>query len=325
MDKKTYLQEYEQKTYQPATTAFVTETFAEFEAQKEEWLQKLQTALEAFMENIVKMQKLQPIKAGQIAISILRTGIWEAKPRLRFDCYDAMKESGINLAYQYMDIEWLASHWKEFQDRLTKAVEESGGGRYVRRAQIEQYMSMALDRLLPVIVKSWKYKLMDFDQFAQYQLLQKEEVFILTAGEYMDWQSIMYAEVPQIDIVVNPENQPLMFQNISGKIYRKKEFQDIDLTRSRFTDCEFSKCSFTHVDFRDARFVKCLFRDVTMTEGELYGATFTDCVFQNTSLEQMKQEWGPELLTQHGGEVYKRVEFIRCIRDEKTMEQGGEE
>lgn len=325
IEQKESLQEYEAQVYMPATSEFINNVMTYCSKNQHQIEEEIENHLDSFIEKIGRMQRIQPIPAGQITISLLRTSIWNEKPRIRFDCFDVGKEAGKNIAYQYINIEWLNIKWKAFEDKLTKMTHDKGYDRIVRKAQIQQYMSKALDRLLKLFGIAFKYTLSDVDLLPHYNELIRDEVFLLTAGEYMDWQRILFAEVPEIDIIANPNNKPLLFQKISEKKYRDKVLKDIDLTQSRFINCEFSKCVFEQVNLIDARFINCLFRDVNMNFGKMYGASFINCVFINIQFNDMKQCFVPfENDKQGETDIYRNTCFINCVRDDKRMQQEGE-
>lgn len=321
LKRQEYLKEYVKNCYEPVTRDLVRKTTEYFIAHNEQITAQLVKELEGFMEKVGRMQKVQPIPAGQIAISVLRTSIWEGNTKLRIDCYDQGKEAGRNIAYQYMDGSFLTTEWQNYRDELERGVTEGGYERYIREAQIEQYMSSAIERLIVLFVMNFKYYLSDADYLANFQEMLLAEGFLITAGEYMDWQKILFAQVPEIDIIANPKEQPLIFQKIREKKYRDKKLKDMDLTQARFVNCEFSKCTFEDMILNDVRFVNCLFRDVTMISGTMYGATFIDCVFQNVDMDGMKKEQknteGPMRLK----DMYRKVRFMECIMDGKRMEK----
>lgn len=321
MKRQEYLVQYEKECYEPAASEFLKTSMEHLIANNEEITNQLAKELDGFMEKIAKMQKFQPIPAGQITISVLRTSIWEGEAKIRFDCYDEGKEAGKNIAYQYMDAEFLTVRWGAFRKELERLAKEGGYERYVREAQIECYMSQTINRLVMLFVTNFKYYLCDADYLEHYNDMLKTEAFLITAGEYLDWQKILFAQVPEIDIIANPKEQSLVFQKINEKKYRKKELKDMDLTQARFVDCEFSKCTFEQVVLNDVRFENCLFRDVKMISGTMYGAAFTNCIFQNTDMDGMQKEWKPKLGEPvRLKEIYREVRFTACIKDGKKME-----
>lgn len=320
MNKQDYLQKYETSCYNKAAEEFITKTKEYISAHNEEITLRMTGELEEFIQQIAKMQKVQSIPAGQIAISVLRTSIWEGKPRIRFDCYDEGKEAGRNLAYKYMDAEFLTIEWENFRNSLEQMAKVGGYERYIKTAQIEQYMSRTIKRLIMLFVMNFKYYFADADCLKHFDEMEKAEGFLISAGEYMDWQKILFASVPEIDIIANPNNYPLIFQKIKEKIYRHKEFKDMDLTQARFIECEFSKCSFENVILNDVCFESCLFRNVKMKSGSMYGATFIDCVFQNADMEGMQKEWkADETHPVRLKDIYREVRYIGCIADGKRI------
>lgn len=321
MRQQEYLMNYEKECYEPATQKFLRKTMEYILANHEEITARFTKELEAFMEKIGKMQRFQKIAAGQIAISVMRTSIWEGKTRLRFDCYDKGKEAGVNIAYQYMDADFLTAEWENYRQELIRLAKERNCERYVREAQITCYMSQAIQRLIMMFVTDLKYYLCDADHLKHYEDMMTEEIFIITAGEYLDWQKMLYAKVPEIDIIANPKDEPLVFQKIREKKYRNHQLTNMDLTQARFTNCEFSKCTLEQVLLNDVRFENCLFRDVTMKSGSMYGATFINCTFQNTDISGMEKdypikEYEPIKLK----EIYREVLFIECTMDGKKVQ-----
>lgn len=321
MKRQEYLTEFEKNCYEPVTAEFIRKTTEYMLDHNQNITRQITEELESFMHKIGKMQKLQPIAAGQIAISVLRTGIWEEKPQLRFDCYDAGKEAGRNIAYQYMNAEFLTTEWKNYRNDLALGVKQAGYERYIREAQLEQYMSRAIERLIMLFIMQFKYYLADADYLKHFEEMQITDGFLITAGEYMDWQKILFAKVSEIDILVNPKEQPLIFQKIDERKYRDKQLENMDLTGGRFKNCEFSKCTFQNVILNDVRFINCLFRNVEMLSGTMYGATFIDCVFDNVNMDGMEKEYRPDTTKPvRLKDIYRSVSFMECIMDGKRMD-----
>lgn len=321
MKRQEYLAEFEKTCYEPVTTEFIRKTAEYLLDNNEDITKQITDELQGFMEKIGKMQKLQPILAGQIAISVMRTGIWSDKPLLRFDCYDAGKEAGRNIAYQYMNADFLTTEWKNYRNALEQGVKQGGYERYIREAQIELYMSKAIERMIMLLIMQFKYYLADADCLKHFSEMLIEEGFLITIGEYLDWQKILFAMVPEIDIIANPDEQPLLFQKIEEKKYRGQALVNMDLTQARFKNCEFSKCTFDNLILNDVRFVNCLFRNVEMLSGTMYGATFIDCIFENVNMDGMEKERKLDITEPvRLDDIYRDVSFIECIMDGKRME-----
>lgn len=323
MEKKDYMEKYESGICQMETDRWIQEVLQIVLDDKNKVAAKLKENISDFMEKVAMMQTFQLIPVGLITISFMRTGIWEEKPRIRIDAYDVNQEAGVNLASQYIDAGWFVKPWKAYREAMQKGVKELGLEQYVRTARIEQSMSKAIERFIKTMMVAWKYEFLDFDKIRGYEQMQKEEIFLLTAGEYLDAQKVMFATVPEIDLVARPEEKGSL-QRIEKGIYRDKEWKQVDWSRARFTDCEFSKCHFEQVDMRDVRFVNCLFRGDVFEKGILYGARFQGCTFRDVEMNEMKIKWEPFADgRKEESEIYREVEFIQCIRDDKELEQKG--
>lgn len=323
MGKKDYMEQYESRVYQVETDRWMQAVLQIVLDDKNKVAAKVKESISDFMEKVAMMQTFQPIPVGLITISFMRTGIWEEKPRIRIDAYDVNQEAGVNLASQYIDAGWFAKPWKEYKDALQKGVKDLELEQYIRAARIEQSMSKSIDRFVKTMMVAWKYEFLDFDKIRGYEQMRKEEIFLLTVGEYLDAQKVMFATVPEIDLVAKPEEKGSL-QRIEKCIYRDKEWKQVDWSRARFTDCEFSKCHFEQVDMRDVRFVNCLFRGDVFEDGILYGARFENCTFRDIEMKGMKMKWVPFAdEREYESEIYREVEFIHCVRDDEAMEQKG--
>lgn len=185
MNRQERLTEFEKQYYEPVTTEFIQKTGEYLMNNNQDITKRMSIELESFMENIGKMQKVQPIAAGLITISVMRTGIWSNEPLLRLDCYDAGKEAGRNIAYQYVAADFLTTEWDNYRKNLEQAVKQGGYERYIRAAQIELYMSKAIERLIMLFIMQFKYYLADADYLKHFEDLQIEEVFLITIGAFL--------------------------------------------------------------------------------------------------------------------------------------------
>lgn len=315
-DRTACLQEFEQQEYHEITRQFMEKTVAYIRENADAAIGGIRTKLDSFMADIARQQKIQMIPVGQITLSLIRVSAWEEKKLIRMDAYDAEQLMGRNVAYQYIDAGWLFTQWQAYYDSLKKAVKDKGKSLYIREASIRNMMCRTLKKLAYILAAALKYTLNDADYMEHFKECARAEGFIISAGEYMDWQKVLYAEPPEVDIFFNRDRHPLIFQKLENKRYRDKDFCGLDLRHARFTHCDFIRCSFEETDLSDVRFVDCRFKNVDMKSGKLYGAAFLGCILENTDMEGIRTKWIPFGETDgREQDVYREVQYQKCLID----------
>ena len=76
----------------------------------------------------------------------------------------------------------------------------------------------------------------------------------------MDWQDIVYAALPEIDIFNHNMNVLLKQRDFFSKEYEKKMFINLDMSNSRFYNCIFKECTFDNCILNDCIFETCSFK-----------------------------------------------------------------
>lgn len=315
-EKKACIQEFEEQEYHAATRQFMERTAAYVREHADAVIEGIRTKLDGFMAEIARQQKIQMIPVGQITLSLMRVSAWEEKKLIRMDAYDAEQLMGRNVAYQYVDAGWLYTQWQAYYDGLKKAVKDKGKSLYIREADIRNMMNRSLKKLAYILAATLKYTLNDADYMAHFGECARAEGFLISVGEYMDWQKVLYAEPPEVDIFFNQGRHPLVFQKLENKRYRDKEFCGLDLRHARFTHCDFIRCSFEDTDLSDVCFVDCRFKNVDMKSGKLYGAAFLGCIMEHTDMEGIRTKWVPFSGTdERETDVYRDVQYKKCLID----------
>lgn len=132
----------------------------------------------------------------------------------------------------------------------------------------------------------------------------------------MDWQAELYIELPEIDMFQCKEDEVLRHRLFADKIYRRKQFDKLDLHGARFKNCVFESCAFTENCLNDVIFKNCIFKKTDICGGTMYGATFQNCSFVRSDIVDAKQEqteFEPEEF--HG--FYREVTFINCTKEDE--------
>lgn len=279
-----------------------------------------QTFAEIFMET-AKAQELGMGEAGQITVSLIRVSAWEENKRARIDVYDQDQIVGKLIYTQDMDISWIFSEWDSFRQKLLCLAEKANVQRYVKASVIQWMMEEKLKDLAGYLCSILKYVLLDADQFPNFNLMKRRQEFYISAGEYQDWQKVLFASLPEADILNAPEDYPLLHQKIEQKIYKGKQFLHLNLEKVRFLECQFVRCTFEDVNLNDVRFIRCTFLDVEMKSGTMYGAAFENCKITNLDVSGIKKKWVPFETGETEYEVYRETVLIDCDITGEEKEQ----
>lgn len=320
MGKLDYIAKFEAKEYEEAKRIFFQKTTAHILDNVQTICKDISDALDTFFCNIGTAQKKQPISIGQITISLIRISAWEDKKYIRLDAYDEGQLLGRNVAFQYIDAGWLFSAWDAYHDDLEERVKQTGNGCYIKEAAVKQMMNKSLGELASILAYTLKYSLDDADYLEHFADFTKTDGFVISAGEYMDRQKMLYAQLPEVDIFFNQEERPLVFQKIAHKRYYDKNFVDFDLRNARFDQCDFIRCDFENVDLCDVRFVDCTFKNVCMKSGKMYGASFAECTMENVNMDGMDVRWVPFMNNETTeSELYRDVQLRNCLIDNEVV------
>lgn len=251
---------------------------------------------------------LKRMKVGQIGFSLLRTSIWEEKQLARIDVYDKNQITGKLLFSTTMDVSWLFSAWKSYRENIKKAVEKKGITRYVKEPVIDWLMESKVTELSVWLYFIFKYEFCDADLLEGYDMFEKQEYFYISVGEYQDWQNIVYAVVDNLDLKQELERQPI-FQKIEKTAYKGITFRNLNLSASRFSNCEFVQCKFIDCNLNDVRFRECRIDDVEIQGGSMYGAFFERCTIADLDTSLTQKEWKA---TGKEKEMYRMAAIYDC-------------
>lgn len=213
---------------------------------------------------------------GEITISLIRQSVWDDKKRAVVEVFDSYEVNKKRIYTDEMDITWLFCNWDSFKESLEKEINEQGLSNIIKEPYVVWMMEKTLRDMALVLVSSIRPILLDADEIENFDKLKYIEGFHITVGEYMDWQNIVFAIPPMLEIE-DEENTLLMYQRVENMNYRGITFSEKDLSGAKFINCGFQRCVFQKTDLKDARFVNCSFRDVIMKDGSLENAGFMEC------------------------------------------------
>lgn len=300
-----YITEFRENELKKATADFWKDTEKSVLEKMPDIVEKIKNTFAELFLAIARIQEDKPV--GRITISLLRVSAGEERQRARIEVYDKDEITGKLLYDTDMDISYLFAEWESYRHKLEMMAEEKGVRRYITDPVIRFLMEEKLTDMASYLYAVLKYILIDADEIPNYELLNTIPGFMITAGEYMDWQNALFAEVPPIDLRQITEETHAVFARFEKENYKDLHIKDCNLSKTKFTDCRFQSCTFENVKLNDALFQNCYFKDVIMKSGTMYGAIMKSCIRMNSDFSRMKTEWKPFQGTDEEYDIYQNA------------------
>ncbi len=314
-----YLQEFMETCHAKERKWFLEQTFQYLNEHRQELADQVKKNLEIFLRGVVIGQNEFPVPVECIQISLLDVSIFKEEPALRYDAYGEMGVLGTRLFGKNFPCQWILTYWDEYRKRLENDVKKMQVSRYISQARIQQIMMESTGMLNALIYGIIKYSFDTLNTMEPLKELLKTDYFYISFGNYMDRQKLIYAEYPEIDIFFNTEGESLEYRKYQHKVYRKKEFMELNLTHSQFVECQFVNCKFEKCDLKDVTFENCRFYHTDMEKCIGFGMNINNCI-----LEELKCVDGVfHFLGEKVGrlkDIYKPLEIFQSQIDYMEVE-----
>lgn len=316
-----YQEMFEEEFYPPAFRSLAREVIGRFNAGQEKITSDIKGYLNQYMDDLYRLQEAGLAgTVSEITLSLLYTSLEEKSVEFRIDSYG---EGGFlyedTLLAERFPAPWLAENMSTLSQELEKHVVEENLRRYIRPAQIERLKLRALRSLLAYFSSRFRYVIADALDRKRLARLKKGETFVITMGEYLNWQKVIFALLPEVDIFNCEAGTSFRFRRFLAIYYEGKNFQDLNLCDARFTDSTFRDCTMDGCQLNDCIFDGCTFKNVVITGTEMIGCLFIGCdlkevYFQEVSFfaDETKQEQA----------YYEPTEFLDCAITDCRIEKS---
>ena len=320
MAESLYIKEFRDTEFKQATAEFWEATGKTVEKNMNIIARQIKDVFTGLFNTIADIQGDNDI--GRITISLLRITAFEDKPLARIEVYDKDEITGKLIYDTYMDISFMFTEWGNYRLNLVRLAEKKGVRLYINDACIRFLMEEKLTDMAAYLYSVLKYILIDADEYQGYRLMNTIPGFMITTGEYMDWQNVLYAQIPAQDLENINKDMPAMFMRLEDETYNGLHISDIDMRKSKFINCKFTDCTFENVNLNDTFFKNCRFINVEMKSGTMYGAIMKSCVRINSDFSGMDTKWEPFKNTDSEYEIYQNA---MGTDEPKTQTQSEQE
>lgn len=286
---ETYIQMFQEEYYPHFFRELADETIKQFVENEEKLIEQWKNSMCRYFERVIQLQKMKQAEpVSEIIFSFLYTSLAEQKTLFRVDCYgEAGHVFSDSMLTDYLPGDWLTGGLDELGEKLNACAAEEGLRRYIRPAEIEVLKLRAVRSLLNYFAMRFKYTIQEVLDYKVLAGMTKTEEFVISMGEYMDWQRPIFAMLPEVDIFNCDRDTGLQFRRFPAIYYRDKEFKDLVLNHSRFLDCTFTDVTIENCSMNDCVFEHCTFENVTIENTQMLGCSFLNCTHVNTLFDNV--------------------------------------
>lgn len=307
-----YILKFQEELYPKAFRETAEKTICYFNENEEQIAKEWRSKMNQHIDVLVQMQEDSIVgEISEMDISFLYSSIETTGASFRLDSYgEGGRVYSPSVYTTILDGSWLVVSLEQLGKKLTEYVSEEGIRRYIRPAYIETFKYRAVKSLLGFMATRLKYTcplMIDTRKLAK---IKKCENFALCMGEYMDWQNVLYAILPSVDIFNCDEGISLRFRRFVAIYYSDKEFVQLELGQSKFTDCTFQNVTIEKCGMNDCVFDGCTFENVRIIDTEFAGSLFNKCKLSNVKFD--KTIFTLQKLEGHEQEYFEPAKFDNC-------------
>ncbi len=321
-----YRELFEEEVYPQAFRLLAEEVTGQFDEEQEKITLEIKNYLNGYLDNLYRLQEARLAgSVAQITLSLLYTSFEKDRVEFQIDSYG---EGGFlyedSLLTERLPAPWLAGQMGVFVQAMEQRTVEEKLRRYIRPAEWDRLKLRALRSLLSYFSSRFRYVIQDVLDQKRLAKIKKEENFMISMGEYLDWQKVIFALRPQVDIFNCEPHTSFVFRRFSGTYYERKSFQELDLRQTRFTDCMFRDSRIDGCQMNDSIFNGCTFKNVSFHQTELTGSLFIDCSFQECDFQGVDFFPKGDLADDNTSRevYYEPAEFLSCAITECRIEDS---
>ena len=305
-----FLDTFQNEHYTPRLKQLFVDTSAWISENNASIQYSFTDAIDSACKDIAELQKkgLVP-EISCLCISFLFTSLHSEMPQFQIDCYpEGWLPTGKSIYATRFDASWLTTYIEAFRQNLISDSQKDGTINLIPPEQVNIFVLRAVRDLLFYSVNIVKY-FPDLDRAKNLFAMSRAEDFWISFGELGDWQRIVFAVFPYIDIFNCDEDTVLRFHSFPAITYRQKTFSNLDLTHSVFRDCTFIDCHIDGCIWNDCTFDNCTFKRTEIARSTFWGAAFYRCTLEATSFVQNTFH---HILDESVKEMFRAASFIRC-------------
>lgn len=319
MQREEYIAQFQSECYLPAASTAMNRFMVSYTDNAEQIHKTVVGQFDVFFRCITRLQERNLMDAvHSVALSFPYSSLLCGNPCMMFEVYPDFPFFASKLVREIFSAPWIFPDWNEFYEDLLCRAQKLGLATVVRPPYIKSTMWDTARYILHFVSTFVKAQMVDVEHLPSFQTMRKADTFRITFGEYMDWQRLIYAQLPPIDIFNCEDHEPLSFRVFRSAVYEDKIFENLELDDARFEFCVFRNCSFKGSKLRDAKFDGCDFEGCRFEQVRLDGARFSGSKLQNIEMSEIKTNCMiPDPDTILGG--FTTTDFVNCFLENLSI------
>lgn len=319
MQREEYIAQFQSECYLPAASTAMNRIMASYTDNAEQIHKTVVGQFDVFFRCITRLQERNLMDAvHSVALSFPYSSLLCGNPCMMFEVYPDFPFFASKLVQEIFSAPWIFPDWNEFYEDLLCRTQKLGLAAVVRPPYIKSTMWDTARYVLHFVSTFVKAQMVDVEHLPSFHTMRKADTFRVTFGEYMDWQRLIYAQLPPIDIFNCEDHEPLSFRVFRSAVYEDKIFENLELDDARFESCVFRNCSFKGSKLRDAKFDGCDFESCRFEQVRLDGARFSGSKLQNIEMSEIKTNCMiPDPDTILGG--FTTTDFVNCFLENLSI------
>lgn len=230
--------------------------------------QRIKDGVEEFREycRTIRREQIEGRKGkiGYITYSMLRTTWLEGRPAYLVEASDARWMLDPEPIRFEWDTSWSYSYWIDLQQQLRREAEKQHMS--LPELEWEHAMLEAAEHVHALIVNMMRLAMKQAVGLPEFQELEREEIFEIRVGEYMDHSVSVYRE----------DRRPMEASEIRSWLEEKEEYA---YSYQAVTQVQLSDGDYSLLDFRYTAF-----RQMEMEHSHLHGCVLVGTVWQQSQL-----------------------------------------
>lgn len=322
MQREEYIVRFQSECYLPAASTAMNRFMTSYADYAEQIHKTIVGQFDMFSRCIVRLQERDLMDSvHSVALSVPYSSLLCGDPCMMFEIYPDFPFFAPKLVQEIFSAPWIFPDWNGFYEDLLSRTQKLGLGTVVRPPYIKSSMWDVARYILHFVSTFVKSQMVDVERLSSFLAMKKADTFRVTFGEYMDWQRLIYAQLPPIDIFNCEDHGSLCFRVFRAAVYENKTFEDLELDDARFEFCTFRNCSFKRSKFRDAKFEGCDLESCRFEHVRLDGARFSGSKLLDIEMSEIKTNCmipGPDTIL--GG--FTTTDFVNCFLENVSIKQS---
>ncbi|MFI3172756.1 MAG: pentapeptide repeat-containing protein [Eubacteriales bacterium] len=283
-------------------------------------LEQTQIQIYAHMEQFLSKLNAYELTNITINISIPYIDICNDSPSYMLSIYEGVPFVGNEIVSERYTLPWEVYSWKEQVEILMDNVKQNNMQVYLHKPSMEALHRKSIKYYLKIISAYLKEFFRNIEDISLYTQIESYDDFLITFGEYYDWQNVIYRKRISKNIVGLESSLDFSYMKYCNENYENHILKGLNFNDTNFSYCIFKGCELNNISLSNTIFNNCVFNDCSFDYIKFYGTNFMNCEFQNVKI--MKGQSNYFNLQNNTCEFYglfrikdsklKYVKFIEC-------------